>query len=573
MLVQARVEKPTSPRVQGCYSFDMNSRWNVALLGVVMVGGFASCLSGTAPAGEIKPQIEPSLAVSATTKLDPSLKPRLLGRYFTLNIGQRDINKQKFTKLEPSYDDLKYEPNGSSFVGFEGWDVLEQRKGWNVDPSRSDYVRLTLTRDAKLAVLSPNRFGWMDGAWTEGAAVDGRNKSFTKAFTKGEVSLGAPNKDGDAYTVLVAESDGKASMYPSAPAGNTQPKPNERCPSWVDKTYQVEGPNGKMYDSWHPQIDPVFWCNFEHEHGSDPALVGLPGFWLGYVAEVNKSQAEIHEGFKGFAIRDETKQRGWYFNVHAETHDLHRVCTRTHTVVVIVTDLTKPYPSNVLAAVHFKGDFGASQTNRDVAGQRVTLSPPANLPPLGACEDQKTIAAQVSNDKGEVQLFKRIRVNSIPGEKDDNGGYENWRGGLTSELGLTVADWFGGSIRPAFNIDIRNPRTTCTNLQCTNTITNQDNHGDERTFFVPNLKLEYTRLIEEKDTKFGAKDGVFYTDKFGKVTLAEGPDSFKQFITPGLKLDGPDGGFHTEDAWRGLYVDSDLAGVPRLELDGSLGLN
>ena len=552
----------------------MKSKLIVAGLGLLLAGTLAACVGG-GPGdvnGEtVKPQIAAELTVSAAEKLDPSLKPRLVGRYYTINAFEQNNNNVKRLKLEPSYDELKYKPNASAFPGFENWDVLEMRK---VNNTRSDYLRFTLTRDAKVAVLASLRLPWMDGSWTEGLLPDKATKTFVKVFPGGEVSLGAPAKD-NAYTTLFAESDGKASVYPGIPAGvsgATQPKANDTCPSWLDNLYVTTGPDGKTYKSWHPQIDPVYHCYFRHEHGSDPALIGLPGFALEYVAAQFNNQSEIHEGFKGIAIRDESKKIGWYINIHAETHDLHRVCTRKHTVVVIATDLTQSYPNNVLAMVGYKGDFGASQSNRELVGKNMTINnvPATSFP---SCPDQAAIVNEIKNKDGNPMFFKRIRVENLGDGKLDNGGYEQWDGGLTPELGLSVAGWFGGSEFPKFGIDIRNPSTTCSNLTCTSTQPNDGNHGDERTFFVPEMKLEYNALVRTKDTSNGgAADGIFYTDVNGvAVKNAGDPNVLKQFIRLGAKLAGPNGGFHSEDAWRGLYADDNDAGVPRLELDNAFG--
>jgi hypothetical protein len=542
----------------------MNSKLLIGGLGLSLSVTLAACLSPSAPPEVVPPSIAAGLTVSPAQ----GVQTRLVGRYFTIN--DFEMNSGKQIKLEPSYDELKYKPNGSAFPGFENWDVLEMRK---VNETRNDYLQFTLTRDAKVAVLASSRLSWMDGSWTEGALPDNTTKTFTKAFTKGDVSLGAPTKD-SSYITLFAESDGKASVYPglptNAPAGAAQPKPNDTCPAWLDNLYVATGPDGQTYKSWHPQIDPVYHCYFRHEHGSDPALIGLPGFALEYVARQFNNQAEIHEGFKGIAIRDEEKKLGWYINIHAETHDLHRVCTRKHTVVVIATDLTKSYPDNLLAMVGYKGDFGASQSNRELAGNTMTIN---NVTGFENCPDQAAIVNEIKNKDGDPVFFKRIRVENLGDGKLDNGGYEQWDGGLTAELGISVAGWFGGSERPKFGIDIRNPSTTCADLTCSTTKTNDGSHGDERTFFVPDMKLEYNALIRTKDTSNGgAADGVFYTDVYGEAVKNAGdPGAIKQFIKPGIKLEGPDGGFHNEDAWRGLYVRDNKAGVPHIELDNSFG--
>ena len=94
-----------------------------------------------------------------------------------------------------------------------------------------------------------------------------------------------------------------------------------------------------------------------------------------------------------------------------------------------------------------------------------------------------------------------------------------------------------------------------------------DSHGDERTFFAPNLTLKYTDTVRLLDADL---DGTFYTDVYGKnVRQPTDPDAVKQFIKPNLNILGPDGGYETEDAWRGLY--SERGDAPRTELEDSLG--
>jgi hypothetical protein len=415
--------------------------------------------------------------------------------------------------------------------------------------------------------LAAKRLPWMDATWVEGLLPDKNTKTFKKSFPKGDVKLGSPGKAGTdkAYTVVFAEANGAATLPPTlatnAPAGSTLPVANDTCPAWLDNLYSTVGPDGISYKSWHPQIDPAYWCYFRHEHGSDPALVGLPGWALEYVAAKNNNQMEIHEGFKGIAIRDTEHGYGWYINVHSETHDLHRVCTQKHTVVILVTDLKKTYPDNVVAMLGYKGDFGSSQTNNDIAGKHPLIQG------AGTCPDQAAIATNVQSE-----YFKRIRVKSVGDGQDRNNGYENWQGGLNSTLGLDVADWFdGGSEKghefPKFEIDIRNPSTTCNDLTCSQTVTN-DSHGDERTFFVPNLTLKYNQTIKLLDPD---GDGTFYTDVYGKASRqATDSDAIKQYIKPGLNILGPDGGYETEDGWRGLY--GERADAPRTELENALGL-
>lgn len=63
----------------------------------------------------------------------------------------------------------------------------------------------------------------------------------------------------------------------------------------------AQGPDGNMYPTWHPQVDPEYRCYFTHDHGDDPrtsiANPTLPPF--GYIGAVAGFD-EPHEGFKVF---------------------------------------------------------------------------------------------------------------------------------------------------------------------------------------------------------------------------------------------------------------------------------
>src|SRR5262245_24780319 len=67
------------------------------------------------------------------------------------------------------------------------------------------------------------------------------------------------------------------------------PGPGDSCTIAQHNAWSTVGPDGKLYPTWHPPVDPVSGCSFGHEHGRDPhgsdlyASVGdLP---LGYANE------------------------------------------------------------------------------------------------------------------------------------------------------------------------------------------------------------------------------------------------------------------------------------------------
>lgn len=72
--------------------------------------------------------------------------------------------------------------------------------------------------------------------------------------------------------------------------------------------YVVTGPDGKVYPTWHPAVDPVKGCSFGHEHGRDPhgsALyteVGDLAFGVANEAldswDSSRSRREDHDGQK-----------------------------------------------------------------------------------------------------------------------------------------------------------------------------------------------------------------------------------------------------------------------------------
>jgi len=48
------------------------------------------------------------------------------------------------------------------------------------------------------------------------------------------------------------------------------PGPRDDCTAAIHDSYSVVGPDGKLYPTWHPPVDPVTGCSFGHDHGRDP---------------------------------------------------------------------------------------------------------------------------------------------------------------------------------------------------------------------------------------------------------------------------------------------------------------
>jgi hypothetical protein len=67
---------------------------------------------------------------------------------------------------------------------------------------------------------------------------------------------------------------------PNSTSGDT-------CSKEIHDEYWAIGPDGKLYPSWHPPVDPTTGCKFGHEHGRDPSQSKLIALTLpfGYVNE------------------------------------------------------------------------------------------------------------------------------------------------------------------------------------------------------------------------------------------------------------------------------------------------
>lgn len=52
--------------------------------------------------------------------------------------------------------------------------------------------------------------------------------------------------------------------------GKWSPSHWDTCSKAAHDRYSVVGPDGKLYPTWHPAVDPASGCTFGHEHGRDP---------------------------------------------------------------------------------------------------------------------------------------------------------------------------------------------------------------------------------------------------------------------------------------------------------------
>jgi hypothetical protein len=110
-------------------------------------------------------------------------------------------------------------------------------------------------------------------------------KTSTSTATKTSTSTATPTNTATATTPT---------------SGGTTPVAGQPCPAWVHDQYVAKGPDGNMYPTWHPPVDPVYGCSFGHEHGDNPnnspAMRGRQVVF-GY-ASLKAGMSEPHTGFK-----------------------------------------------------------------------------------------------------------------------------------------------------------------------------------------------------------------------------------------------------------------------------------
>ena len=421
---------------------------------------------------------------------------------------------------------------------YEGWDILATPR-WSNNRS-GNWLHFTLTRRAVVAIVwTEDDFtpSWLTNRWNRARSVeiDGRwMPVYRKKLGKGAHSIPGPARSSSyvsSYLVLMAEENGMPSPEPLAPEGKQAPRPNEACPQWVHDSYTTTGPDGETYTTWHPQIDPVYWCYFEHHHGSNPSIIpGAPKVAYQYVA-AKVPQNEPDVGFKEMIFKD---PRGYYVRMieHVATGHHRRVCAQFHTVYTFVYDSR----GRELFRAGFKADFGA------------TVDQDGRVPTNPDCGYNMAAVAATTSARKELRI----------GANDHD--YERWVTEPTLEtanLGLIFDHSF----------DIRDPFTFCVNLTCNSVAIDAEDHetGTRRTFDIEDVVIDASLALDT---------GVYHTDPFGEGLVARNaPNATQQYVKAGFRLDFDHDRYRhctIIDPWTQRFACNGKGDVPRAELEHSL---
>lgn len=502
---------PGAARASGSCTFTMPATPGTAYQfrlfandGYARLAAAAVTVTGGGPAATATP-------VPTATAGPPAVQPPLLARYENLTPLGNDYNQTFYRPRQfvngVSWNDAtwgRYTITNTTAT-YAGWDLLiTPNQGPHRERDTAAWFKLTLNRPARLALLWQDVGAvpsWVTSSWTVGPPVtwsDGTtSRTYHKDFPAGDVSLGslrAPGAGGppagNTYLVLLAEAGGVASVAPTVPVGKETPTANQTCPAWVHDQYTTVV-DGVVYPTWHPQIDPVYYCYFRHEHGSDPKLFG-DGTWKPAYGRSALASGipENHEGFKGarFLLGD----HDFYYYTHMGTANVvGAACQHLHEVAVAQARLS----DRVLTAdVMFMADFGRAVEN--------TTHTPLNPP---GCPNQGTLRTGSGMRLFPVQNGTQPTVFYYPWNFDHSGTVV----GLGSRIGINNPDL----------------QTICLDMQCSANVSNAPAPGAKR-FFNPAPGFGVRATL-------AAATGVFYTDPLGKVVRpGPGAGNVRQFVHP-----------------------------------------
>lgn len=439
---------------------------------------------------------------------------------------------------------------------YSGWDYLPlANDGSSRASTLAVFAKYTLNRLATVGMV------WRGGTplpawiaaqgWIAAGTITASNPSrgtqtypvYKKAQPAGEFTIGGPNNPGDSTVrnlmwMLFAEANGSPSAAPSVPAGRATPTPNQTCPAWVHDQYVTIGPDGQGYPTWHPVIDPVYWCYFRHDHGSDPKHVFPDGSFLPpyhYVATL-VGMTENHWGHKSHALKNADNY--WiYITQHVGTTGVARANTclqRFHLVELIVRNEAR---DETLAHLQLMGDYGRSLVSTATGNTEYTPS---------ACPTG-------NHDTG---ITTSVPVRKIPIAGAAIRGYEPWQ--------FAQSGYEGMGLSGAMTINTQSPLDICNAIVCDTPSPNPTFSGLSRILQPINLRITDPHV---------SADGHFCTDGMGAV-VACGASAVPQYVKPGLDLAVRGTGsttqthFETGDWGDVLYVSA--GGALDRDIDGSI---
>lgn len=357
------------------------------------------------------------------------------------------------------------------------------------------------------------------------------------------------------------------------------PIPNHTCPKWLHDIYVIKNRNGvdaevtdepPYWRTWHPQIDSMYWCYFDHEHGSNPSTTYRPQF--SYTAYKNNVENESHEGFKIITV-PQTDGRIVVMTVHMHVSSARRILQRFHTIIFTVLSAN----GEIEMEISMKSDFGPAflysiYGRMPINEEQKKIEDELTLSLLGG--DRIFNVLNIDNDfPSSVNYTFLYKGDILKGPSAiSNGLYEQWSTTLKSCSGPNTAH------AGHFIFDIRDPSTALRSQ--TSDLTDEDlqtlnGQGLKRIMMIRGDDITIGQWrCDPKIRRRRDKNGVFWTDpKFRRIKKFErGTANVRQIVKRGMKrIVFKQGLLRAGDPWNGWYDYDARPGLEHIEM-GTLKL-
>ncbi|KAI0566853.1 hypothetical protein FGB62_5g036 [Gracilaria domingensis] len=252
-------------------------------------------------------------------------------------------------------------------------------------------------------------------------------------------------------------------------------KANEKCPDWLhdlhvietrDKAIAKEMGEPLVWRTWHSPIDSIYWCYYDHEHGSYPGeyrpMFGYTAWKTADSATSHGRQDESHDGFKTFSFVLEEQKRVVVLVIHMHLSRGRRFVTRHHTSILAIMNENW----ELLIEFHMKQDFGAAlatlRTGKTVAIDAHEDEILEELKMFGKRSGRRFNVLRV-DDNFPDSVDRRFELNKDKISSRDRevvrrGIYEQWNGALNT-CSWSKKRFTGGGNDQGIMVDIRNPAT------------------------------------------------------------------------------------------------------------------
>lgn len=363
------------------------------------------------------------------------------------------------------------------------------------------------------------------------------------------------------------------------------PVPNSYCPKWLhDLCVTPASWNGRRngepthWSTWHPIVDPIYWCYFAHEHGSYPGhyrpKFGLTAWKTCSPLSDTKRQLESHNGFKVFSF-PVTASRAVIITVHMHLLSPRWFTIRKHTVIFAVCGMKSAGEWELEMELHMKMDFGSAKVTYS---NRTTV--PLDWAVQGDVEEKRVQAGRRMNvmDLSEYPrnidrrlLYTRNTFRDVDLRAISHGIYEVWRGPLN-----TCSSSRSAMKNKGFSFDVRDPATAIRNTQDLVHMQQLTGKSINRVLSVGRGGVQigirhcHFNLFNSKAViNLAQTHGVFFTDaNFDRVMDGSGLWNLRQFIKDDFQeLDIPHGQYSPIRLWNSWMQIDETGQVGRRSQD------